>query len=76
MKEIELTKDGYALICIVYKKYCEERKNGKSIEDSAYMGDDIAIQDQLVPNWSLDDVTHLCWYLKQKGLLNAYPGDD
>ncbi len=55
--DVKLTKDGDALICLMYKKYCEERKHGKSIEESAYMGDDIDIQRNLVPKWLVDDVS-------------------
>ena len=76
LKQIELNKDGDALICLIYKRYCECRKDGKSIEESAFMGDDTDIQKTCCPKWPLDDVTHWCWYLKKQGLLNVMPGED
>lgn len=75
MDKIDLTRDGDTLICLIYKEYCQRRKDGKSIEDSSYMGDDVDIVESITPKWQLDDVTHLCWYLKVKGLLNVSRGD-
>lgn len=76
MNKIEITKDADALICLMYKKYCENRKAGKSIEESVCMGDDTDIVETLTPKWLLDDITHLCWYLHGKGLLFCMEGSD
>ncbi len=74
--EVKLTRDGDALICLIYKEYCQRRKVGKTIEESAYMGDDTDIHDKIAPKWPLDDITHLCWYLNGKNLLDVSPGDN
>jgi len=73
--EIRITRDADAFICVLYREYLKSRKSGKTIEDSASFGDDARIQETLFPKWQLDDVTHLCWYLAEKDLLTAYPGD-
>lgn len=74
--EIRITRDADAFICVLYQEYLKARKSGKPIEDSASFGDDAQIQKTLFPKWQLEDVTHLCWYLARKKLLEAYPGDN
>lgn len=72
----DFTNDGSALIAVLYREYCRRRKDGASIERAMYFGDDKEIQQSLAPKLQLDDVTHLCWYLAEKGILSAAPGDN
>lgn len=74
--DIELNRDGTALICVLYREYCQRRKQGMTIEEAAYFGDGAEIHSSFMPKWQVDDISHLCWYLHKKGLLLASPGDD
>lgn len=72
----ELTRDASAFIAILYREYLNRRKNGATIDQAMEMGDDDVIQKSLTPKLPLDDVTHLCWYLEDRGILRVFPGDD
>lgn len=71
-----IANDASAFVAVLFREYCARRKAGKSIEESAHMGDDVVIQRDLVPKMLIEDVTHICWYLEEKGILYAEPGDD
>lgn len=72
----ELSKDADTLLCLLYKKYCESRRDGLPISDASYFGDDEAIHRNIAPNWLLEDISDLCWVLNMSGLLDVQPGDD
>lgn len=76
MSSIELTKDNDLLICTLYKHFLEQVKNGSSKYDARWLGSSDEIQENLLTNWSKDDVATTCWELHSKGLLECSPGDD
>jgi hypothetical protein len=73
---VQLSKDADALMCLLYKRYCESRKDGKSICNSSYFDDDETIHKDIAPKWLLSDITHLCWVLHEAELLYVRPGDN
>ena len=73
---LKITRDADAFICVLYREYLTKRKSGLTIENSQSFGNDVEIQSHLFPKWHLDDVTHLCWYLNEKNLLDVFPGDN
>lgn len=73
---LELTNDASAFVAVLYREYSNRRKQGKSIDESMYMGDDVEIKEKLTPKLLLDDITHLCWYLQENEILYVEPGDD
>jgi hypothetical protein len=66
---IELTKDSDYLICALYKDYLKKRESGVSKYDAKKAGSSQTIQENIFPNWSLDDVVETCRELSRAGLL-------
>lgn len=73
MSSIELSKDNDFLICSLYKNYLEKVKNGSSKSDARWLGSSDYIQENLLTDWSKDDVATACWGLHSKGLLKCFP---
>lgn len=73
MSNIKLSKDNDFLICSLYKNYLEKVKNGFSKSDARWLGSSDDIQENLLTNWSKDDVATACWELHSKGLLKCSP---
>lgn len=73
---LRITHDADAFICVLYREYLSARKSGETIERAQYFEDDISIQTRFFPKWHLADITHLCFYLEEKGLLDVFEGDD
>lgn len=71
-----LSNDSDALICVLYAEYLKRRNNGDTIEDAMYFSDDHTIQRIFFPDWLLEDVTTVCGWLIDKGLVYGQPGDD
>ena len=76
MSEIKLTKDADALICVLYKSYCEKRQSGQSKPNAKHLGCADEIRSRLVPKWTLADVEDTCWELKRAGLLKTLDADN
>ena len=76
MSDIKLSKDADALICALYKSYCEKRKLGQSRADAKWTGSAEKIRNEVVPRWILADVEDTCWELKRAGLLNSLDADN
>lgn len=70
MQDIPLTHDSDYLICAMYKEYLKRRKEGiakvnaKSFQDSQW------IKDNLMPEWSFEDVDETCRELHRAKLLD------
>lgn len=76
MSELKLSKDADALVCALYKSYCEKRKLGKSRADAKHTGSAEEIRNEVVPGWQLPDVEDTCWELKRAGLLDSLDADN
>ena len=76
MTSIQLSKDNDFLICTLYKNFLEEVKNGSSKSKARWLGSSDEIQENLLTNWSKEDVATACWELHSKGLLVCSAGDD
>lgn len=76
MSNIQLSKDNDFLICTLYKNFLEKIKNGYSKSEARWLGSSDEIQENLLTNWSKDDVATACWELDAKGLLKCSPGDN
>lgn len=73
MSDITLSKDNDFLICTLYKNYLEKVKNGSSKSDARWFDSSDTIQENLLTDWSKDDVATACWELHSKGLLKCSP---
>lgn len=76
MSDIKLTKDSDALICLMYKNYCEARKNGISKSKAKQLGSCETIHDCLTPNWSIEDTLETANELNRAGLINCLYADN
>ena len=76
MCNIRLSKDNDLLICILYKNFLEKVESGTSKSNARWLGSSDEIQENLLTNWSKDDVATICWELHNKGLLQCTPGDN
>lgn len=74
--EIRLTKDADALICLLYKQYCQKRKDGISKDQAKFSGSSRDIQKNITPKWTPDDVDETCRELGRSGLLSIFYADD
>ncbi|PRS28772.1 MULTISPECIES: hypothetical protein [Bacillus] len=76
MNDIQLTKDSDALICILYKKYKQDIKNGSPKADARVFGSSKEIYENLTPKWSYDDVDDTCSSLHRAELVSCWYADD
>ena len=76
MSKITLSNDNDFLICVLYKEFLKKRKNGISKSVARWLGSSDEIQENLMSNWSKEDVATACWELHNKGFLQCSPGDD
>ncbi len=74
--DISISKEAEHLLSILYEEYKRKRDAGVSIKQAKYMNDDVWIQQHLIPKWSLDDVTEVCYALSDNNLLNIFFADD
>lgn len=70
MSNIELSKDADALICLIYKYYLNSRNNGSSKSKAKELGSSEDINNNIIPEWSFDDVDDTCRELNRNNLLN------
>lgn len=73
---IQLTKDSDVLICLMYKHYCTQLKNGVSRANAKMFGSSKTIQQTIAPKWSFEDVDEICRELNRAGLLTCSYADD
>lgn len=75
MSNLQLTKDSDALICLMYKKYCQDRKEGKSKIDAKRFGSVENIHKCLTPKWACEDVDETLRELSRAGMIKCRFGD-
>lgn len=73
---MRLTKKSDALICLLYKEYCQKVKSGASRQKTKMFGGSSDIQETIVPKWSVEDVDDCCFELSDKGLLDVKEADN
>lgn len=76
MSDIQLTKDSEKLICSLYKNYLEQRKNGISKANAKCFGSSHNIHENIVPEWTFEDVDETCRELNRNSFLNVSYYDD
>ena len=76
MSNVQLSKDNDFLICNLYKNYLEQTKNGIPKSKARWLGSSDKIQENLIKDWSKEDVATACWELHSKGLLKCSPGNN
>lgn len=76
MSDIKLTKDADAMICVLYKKYLQRRKDGASKCEAKLFSGSEEIHDDLMPKWSFEDVDETCRELSRAGLLDCLFAED
>ncbi|MEK5096694.1 hypothetical protein [Bacillus sp. FSL W8-0848] len=74
--EVSLTKDADALICILYKKYCQDLQDGSPKAQAKLLGSSKQIYETLVPQWSFVDVDETCRELKRSRLVDCLYTDN
>lgn len=74
--DVTLTKDADALICVLYKKYCQDRKDGVSKVNAKLFDGSEQIFNELLPKWTYDDVDETCRELDRSGLVACFYADD
>ena len=74
--DIQITKEADALICLMYKKYCEDRKNNISKVKAKQFGSSKIIHETILPKWSFEDVDETCRELSRAGLVNNSYADN
>lgn len=72
---IELTKDADALICLLYKHYRQQLKNGVSKLQSKMLGSAAVIQSSIAPKWTVDDTNEVLRELHRAELIGCQYGD-
>ncbi|PKM71092.1 MAG: hypothetical protein CVU92_10220 [Firmicutes bacterium HGW-Firmicutes-17] len=73
--EYSLTKDSDALICLLYKDYCDARSTGTPKDKAKKFGNSRMINDNYVPKWSFQDCLETCRELNRAGLIDCLYGD-
>jgi hypothetical protein len=74
--EINLTKDADTLICLLYKQYCQNLKDGVPKAQAKMFGGSEDIQKTIAPKWTLEHVDETCRELSRSGLLECFYADD
>jgi len=73
---IQLTKDADALICLLYKQYCQNLKDGVPKIQAKMFGSSEDIQKAITPQWTLENIDETCRELSRSGLLHCFYADD
>lgn len=76
MDNIQLTKDSDYLICSLYKNYLQKRNSGITKSQAKDVGSAEDIQQEIFPNWSLDDVEETCRELARADMLHCFDADN
>lgn len=74
--DVKLTKDTDALICLIYKYYLGIRDNGIPKSEAKILGSSEDINNNIIPDWSFDDVDDTCRELHRVDLLSIEYADD
>jgi hypothetical protein len=74
--DIQLTKDADALICLLYKQYCQKLKDGVPKMQAKMFGSSEDIQKTVAPKWTFEDVDETCRELDRSGLIECFYADD
>ena len=72
---IELTKDADALICLLYKLYSQQLKNGASKREAMMFGSAEDVQASIAPKWTVDDTNEILRELHRAELIGCQYGD-
>lgn len=70
-----LTKDANKLLCILYKSYLQKRKSGSSKSDACEFGSSQDIREELLPEYSFEDVDYTCFELAQTDFIDCFEAD-
>lgn len=76
MNNIKLTKDADALICLIYKYYLELHDIGFSKADAKILGSSEEILQNIIPEWTFNDVDDTLRELDRAGLLSILYAED
>lgn len=76
MTDISITKDATTLLKAMHKTYKRRRRDGQPRREAVIIGDPSDIQQEIMSQWSLEDIEDACWELEDAGLLECLPGDD
>jgi len=71
-----LTKDSDALLCLLYKQYCQKRKSDVSKSSAKMFGSSADIQKTITPKWTFENVNETCNELSRAGFLDCSHSDD
>lgn len=71
-----LTNDSDYLLCVLYRHYKDRRKNGISKNKAKFFGGSEYIFNNLLPEWTFEDVDETCRELSRAGLLNCKYADN
>ena len=74
--DIQLTKDADALICLLYKQYCQKLKDGVPKTQAKMFGSSEDIHKTIAPKWTFEDVDETCRELSRAGLLECRYADN
>ncbi|MBU5440398.1 hypothetical protein KQI42_20605 [Tissierella sp. MSJ-40] len=69
--DIKITKDADVLICLLYKQYCQQRKDGVPKLQSKLFGSSIEVQKSIAPKWTPEEVDETCRELDRAGLIEC-----
>ena len=73
---MQITKDCQIVLNALYKEYLDRRSKGVSISEACSFDNAIAIQKNLLPRMSIDDVSGLCLALRDEELVLAESYDN
>lgn len=76
MDQIRLTTEADLLLCVMYNAYKARRKDGLSRENARYFGSSKRIQEELLPQMSIDDIDDAARELDKKGLFQCQYADN
>lgn len=71
-----LTNEAKFLLSSMYKIYLEKRQSGISREQALYFGYIEDIKTLILPNYLLDDVTHICFELLKYEFISGLKCDN
>lgn len=69
----ELTNDAKFLVSAFYKKYLDNRTQGKTKRESVLLGHLDSIHSEIMPEWQKDDVRFTIMELDRRGFVAASP---
>lgn len=73
---MELTKDADKMICIIYKAFLEERKNGHSKSEARRFKGSALNEFPIFSSWQACDISDTLHELRSKGLVKIFVTGD